>query len=183
MCIVQCGNFLQLFATVGNFLQLLATIGNFWQLLATFGNIWQLLVTFSNFWQLLVTIGNFWQLLATFSNLWQIMAIFQHCNITTFYTDQLDVPVGWTRWTDQLDGPAGQTRWTDQLNGPVLFTWSLGQFAYLKIDVSVLSQLPSLTKALFFYGFPDLITRIESLYGWGKNLRKGEGGLNPSQQY
>ena len=60
----------------------------------------------------------------------------------------------WTQcsWTDKLEGPAGWTSWTDQLDGPVLYTWSLGQFAYLKIDVSVctLSQLLSPMKALFF---------------------------------
>ena len=40
----------------------------------------------------------------------------------------------------------------NQLDGPVLFIWSLGQFAYSKIGLSVctLSQLPSPTKALFF---------------------------------
>ena len=47
---------------------------------------------------------------------------------------------------------ARQNSWTDQLDGPVLFIWSLGQFAYLKTDLSVctLSQLPSPTKALFY---------------------------------
>ena len=44
------------------------------------------------------------------------------------------------------------------LDGPVLFTWSLDQIAYSKIDkiylsVCTLSQLPSLTKALFFIFF------------------------------
>ena len=50
-----------------------------------------------------------------------------------------------------LVGPAGRTSWMDQLDGPVLFIWSLGQFAYSKIFLSVciLSQLPSPTKALF----------------------------------
>ena len=44
-----------------------------------------------------------------------------------------------------------QTSWTDQLDRPVFFTWSLGQFAYSMIDLSVctLSQIPSLTQALF----------------------------------
>ena len=44
-----------------------------------------------------------------------------------------------------VNGSASQTSWTDQLNGPVLFIWSLGQFAYSRIDISVctLSQLPS----------------------------------------
>ena len=56
---------------------------------------------------------------------------------------------------ERLDGSAGQTNWMDQLDGPVLFTSSLDQFAYSKInkiDLSVctLSQLPSPTKALFF---------------------------------
>jgi len=52
---------------------------------------------------------------------------------------------------DRLDGPAEQTSWTDQLDGPVLSILRFGQFAYLKINVSVctLSQLPSPTKALF----------------------------------
>ena len=47
--------------------------------------------------------------------------------------------------------PAGQTSWTDQLDGPVLFSWSLGQFAYSKIDFSVctLSHYSSPMKALF----------------------------------
>ena len=69
----------------------------------------------------------------------------------TSWTGKLDGPAGWTRWTDQLDGPAGRTSWTDQLDGPVLFIWSLGQFAYSKIDLLVctLSQLLSPTKALF----------------------------------
>ena len=60
-------------------------------------------------------------------------------------------PAGRSNWTDQLDRPAGQISWTDLLDGPVLFNWSLGQFAYSKIDLSVctLSQLPSPTKALF----------------------------------
>ena len=54
-------------------------------------------------------------------------------------------------WMGLLVRPAGQTSWTDQLDGPVLFTLSLGQFAYSKIDLSVctLSQLRSPTKALF----------------------------------
>ena len=62
-----------------------------------------------------------------------------------------DALCGWTSWMDQLDRPAGRTSWTDQLDGPVLFIWSLGQFAYSKIDLSVctLLQLPSPTKALF----------------------------------
>ena len=40
----------------------------------------------------------------------------------------------------------------DQLDRPVLYFRSFGQFAYLKIDLSVytLSQLPSLMKALLF---------------------------------
>ena len=52
----------------------------------------------------------------------------------------------------QLVHPAGWTSWTDKLDRPVLFIWSLGQFAYSKIFLSVctLSQLPSPTKALFF---------------------------------
>ena len=33
--------------------------------------------------------------------------------------------------------PAGRTSWTDKLDRPVLFIWSLGQFAYSKIDLSV----------------------------------------------
>ena len=39
----------------------------------------------------------------------------------------------------------------DQLDSPVFYIWSLGQFTYSKIDLSVcmLSQLPSPTKALF----------------------------------
>ena len=49
-----------------------------------------------------------------------------------------------------LVGPAGRTSWTDQLDRPVLFIWSLGQFAYSRIFLSVctLSQLLSPTKAL-----------------------------------
>ena len=56
-----------------------------------------------------------------------------------------------TSWTNQLDGPAGWTSWMDQLDRPVLLFWSLGQFAYWKIDLSVctLSQLLSPMKALF----------------------------------
>ena len=71
----------------------------------------------------------------------------------TSWTYQLEGPAGRTSWTDQLDGPAGPTGWTDQLDGPVLFIWSLGQFAYSKIFLSVctLSQLPSPTKAFFKY--------------------------------
>ena len=59
----------------------------------------------------------------------------------------------------QLDRSAGRTSWTNQLDGPVLFTWSLGQFAYSKIGLSVctLSQLPSPTKALFFLTRPLLM--------------------------
>ena len=59
--------------------------------------------------------------------------------------DQRDGPAGRTSWTDQRNGPAERTSWTDQ------FSLSLGQFAYLKIDLSVgtLLQLPSPTKALF----------------------------------
>ena len=55
-----------------------------------------------------------------------------------------------TSWTDQLDRPAGRTSWTAQLDEPVLLIWSLGQFDYSKIFLSVctLSQLPSPTKAL-----------------------------------
>ena len=59
----------------------------------------------------------------------------------TSWTDQLDGPPGRTNWTDQLDGLAGHPSWTnqmeDQLDGPVLFIWSLGQFTYLKIALSV----------------------------------------------
>ena len=57
-----------------------------------------------------------------------------------------------------LVGPAGQISSADQLDGPVLFIWSLGQFAYSKIFLSVCSwsQLPSQTKALFIYIFIDL---------------------------
>ena len=74
----------------------------------------------------------------------------------TSWTDQLDGRAGQTSWTDQLDAPAGRTSlrtsWTDQLDRPVLFIWSLGQFQYSKIFLSVctLSQLPSPTKALFW---------------------------------
>ena len=52
--------------------------------------------------------------------------------------------------TDQLDGPTERTNWTDQLDGPVFSIWSLDQFAFSKIDLSVctLSQLQSPTKAL-----------------------------------
>ena len=76
----------------------------------------------------------------------------------TSLTHQLDGLAGQTSGTDQLDGPAGRTSWTDQRNGPAertswtdQFSLSLGQFAYLKIDLSVgtLLQLPSPTKALF----------------------------------
>ena len=51
-----------------------------------------------------------------------------------------------TSWMDQLDRSAGRT---------YFFFWSLGQFAYSKIDVSVctLLQLLSLRKALFFRWF------------------------------
>ena len=58
--------------------------------------------------------------------------------------------------------PAGRTRWTDQLDRPVHFIWSLGQFAYSKIFLSVftLSQLPSLTNALFS---SDLVPYFASL--------------------
>ena len=95
----------------------------------------------------------------------------------TSWTDQLDRPAGQTSWTDQLDGsggriiwmdqldgPAGQTSWTDQLDGSVFYTWSLGHFAYSKIDLSVctLSQLPSLKKALFHIRNPYLLPDSES---------------------
>ena len=76
----------------------------------------------------------------------------------TSWKDQLDRPAKQTSWTNQLDRPAGRTNFTDQLDGPVLFIWSLGQFAYSKIFLSVctLSQLPSPTKALFSkYKLPD----------------------------
>ena len=75
----------------------------------------------------------------------------------TSWTDQLDGPAGQTSWTYQLVGPAGRTSWTDQLDRPVLFIWSLGQFAYSKIFLSVctLSQLPSPTKALFLFFSDD----------------------------
>ena len=50
---------------------------------------------------------------------------YQHCNIVTFqhgniasWTDQLDIPAGWTSWMDQPDGPAGWISRTDQLDGP-----------------------------------------------------------------
>ena len=64
---------------------------------------------------------------------------------------QLDRPAGQISWTDQLNRSAGQISWTDQLDGSVLFIWSLGQFAYSKIHLSVctLSQLRIPTKALF----------------------------------
>ena len=80
--------------------------------------------------------GNFWQLLAMHGNLWQ------HCNIV--YR-----PAGQT----SRYGPAGRTSWKDQLDGSVFYIWSLGQFPYLKIDVSVctLLQLPSPAKALFHF--------------------------------
>ena len=45
--------------------------------------------------------------------------------------EHLDGSAGRTSLTDQLHGPAGWTNLTDQLDGPILFTWSLGQFAYL----------------------------------------------------
>ena len=75
---------------------------------------------------------------ATFGNLWQLMATYG-----SFATLQLCI----------------QTSWTDQLDGLGLYIWSLGQFAYLKIDVSVciLSQLPSPTKALFSDASPCIL--------------------------
>ena len=92
----------------------------------------------------------------------------------TSWTDQLDGPAGQTSWTDQLDGPVGRTSWTDQLEGPVLFIWSLGQFAYLKIFLSVctLSQLRSLTKVLFYllYVTCYLIIAILCLFNMQNNL-------------
>ena len=104
------------------------------------------LKAFGNFWLFLATFGSCWQLLAYFGNFWHLMAILQHWNIATLYKDQLDGPAWRTSWTDQMGGPDGRTaEWTS------FFTWSLGQFVYLKIDLSVctLSQLPSPTKALF----------------------------------
>ena len=72
----------------------------------------------------------------------------------------LNGPASQTSWTDQLDRSAGQIRWTDPLDGPAerpngqtsFFIWSLGQFAYSKIFLSVctLSQFPSPTKALLY---------------------------------
>ena len=55
---------------------------------------------------------------------------------------------------------ASQTSWTNQLDRLVLFIWSLGQFAYSKIFLSVctLSQLPSPTKAL--------LKSLSSFFGW-----------------
>ena len=51
------------------------------------------------------------------------------------------------------------------LDGPVLYIWSLGQFAYSKIDVSVctLSQLPSPTNALFSFLNDLEIYRLTSI--------------------
>ena len=51
-----------------------------------------------------------------------------------------------------LDGSAKWVYLTDQLDGSVLYIWSLSQFAYSKIDLSVctLPQLPSPKKNLFF---------------------------------
>ena len=60
----------------------------------------------------------------------------------------------------QLNESAGWTSWKDQLDGPVLFTWSLEQFEYSKINISVctLSQLrvrwrPCLFLYFFFFLF------------------------------
>ena len=51
--------------------------------------------------------------------------------------------------TNQLNGSARRIGWTDQQDGSVLYAWSLGQFAYSKIYLSVCtsSKLTSPTKA------------------------------------
>ena len=54
-------------------------------------------------------------------------------------------------------------------DSPVLLIWSLGQFTYLKIFLSVctLSQLPSPTKALFTY---DTLIRGERGIFWANKI-------------
>ena len=87
----------------------------------------------------------------------------------TSWTDQLDGPAGRTSWTDQLDGPAGQTIWTDHLDRPVLFIWSLGQFAYSKIFLSVCALSHSFRvwrRPCFFKRFSKFI--------WSKGESKGK---------
>ena len=52
-------------------------------------------------------------------------------------TDQLDRPIGQTRWTDQLDGPAGRTGWTDQFKGQAERTSWTDQFSITEAFASL----------------------------------------------
>ena len=90
-------------------------------------------------------------------------------------------PAGQTSWTDQLDRPAGRTS---------SFIWSLGQFAYSKIFLSVctLSQLPSPTKALFFMNSDATsVVNVMSMLMWFMaaicNLAKNSASSSPCQIY
>ena len=78
-----------------------------------------------------------------------IRSIYTTCNLQHVQFATCAISNTWK--TNQLDGSARRISWTDHLDGPVLFTWSLSQFAYSKIDLSIctLSQLPSPTEALF----------------------------------
>ena len=84
----------------------------------------------------------------------------------TYKTNQLDETDRRISWKEQLDRPAGWTGWTDQLDGPVLYTWSHGQWPVRILEdwPFSLSQLPSLTKALFFRVRGQNINFVEKNY-------------------
>ena len=59
------------------------------------------------------------------------------CNMCTLHIIRQDKSARWISWTNEINESTRQTSWTEQLDRPVLYTWSLGQFAYSKIDLSV----------------------------------------------